>query len=63
MSCLTVYMANLMYGKDAPQGSFMERCEFVFAEIDKLLLAARNSGKLVVLLQMRWAEVSCLPIK
>lgn len=46
--CLTVYMANLMYGKDAPQGSFMERCEFVFAEIDKLLLAARNSGKLVV---------------
>lgn len=46
--CLTVYMANLMYGKGAPQGSFMERCEFVFAEIDKLLLAARNSGKLVV---------------
>lgn len=46
--CLTVYMANLMYGKEAPQGSFTERCEAVFAEIDKLLLAARSSGKLVV---------------
>ena len=46
--CLTVYMANLMYGKNAPQGTFAERCDYVFAEIDKLLQAAKACGKLVV---------------
>jgi adenosylcobinamide kinase/adenosylcobinamide-phosphate guanylyltransferase len=46
--CLTVYMANLFYGKNAPEGEFLERCEYVFAEIDRLLAAARASGKLVV---------------
>lgn len=46
--CLTIYMANLFYGKDAPQGDFLERCEVVFAQIDKLLAAAQNCGKIVV---------------
>ena len=34
--CLTVYMCNLLYGKDAPEGEFLE------------LAAARNCGKIVV---------------
>lgn len=46
--CLTMYMCNLLFGKDAPQGSFLERCEYVYAEIDKLLAAARECGRLVV---------------
>ena len=32
--CLTVYMCNLLYGKDAPEGEFLERCQVVFDEID-----------------------------
>lgn len=47
--CLTVYMSNLLYGQEAPQGSFLERCEYVYAEIDKLLAAAKGCGKLVVI--------------
>ncbi len=46
--CLTVYMANLMYGKGAPEGEFLARCEYVLGEIDKLLAAAKNTGKTVV---------------
>lgn len=46
--CLTIYMCNLFYGKNAPEGEFLERCEYVFAEIDKLIAAARASGKRVV---------------
>ncbi len=46
--CLTVYMANLMYGQDAPEGEFLERCNYVLAEVDKLLEAARATGKTVV---------------
>ncbi len=46
--CLTLYMSNQMYGETAIEGSFPERCEFVLAEIDKVLNAARNCGKLVV---------------
>ena len=46
--CLTVYMCNLLYGKDAPDGEFLERCQVVFDEIDKVLAAARNCGKIVV---------------
>lgn len=46
--CLTIYMCNLFYGKEAPEGSFLERCDYVFAEIDKLLAAARTCGKLIV---------------
>lgn len=46
--CLTIYMCNLFYGKEAPKGSFLERCEFVFGEIDKLLAAAKACGKRVV---------------
>lgn len=46
--CLTIYMANLLYGKNAPEGEFLERCDVVLAEIDKLLAAARACGKIVV---------------
>lgn len=46
--CLTIYMCNLFYGKEAQKGSFLERCDFVFSEIDKLLAAARACGKRVV---------------
>lgn len=46
--CLTIYMANLLYGKNAPHGEFLERCDTVLAEIDKLLAAARACGKIVV---------------
>lgn len=54
--CLTIYMANLLYGKQAPQGEFLERCEVVLAEIDRLLAAARSCGKLVVFVTN---EVGC----
>ena len=37
-----------MFGKVAIEGTFEERCNFVFNEIDKVLEAARNCGKLVV---------------
>ena len=48
--CLTIYMCNLLYGKNAPamDRPFLERCNYVFAEIDKLLQAAKACGKLVV---------------
>ncbi|MCD8199017.1 MAG: bifunctional adenosylcobinamide kinase/adenosylcobinamide-phosphate guanylyltransferase [Phascolarctobacterium sp.] len=46
--CLTIYMANLMYGKEAKQGSFTERSNFILAEIDKLVAAAKACGKLTV---------------
>lgn len=46
--CLTIYMSNLFYGKEAPQGEFLQRCDVVLAEIDKLLAAARACGKRVV---------------
>lgn len=46
--CLTIYMANLLYGKNAPQGEFLERCDAVLTEIDKVLAAARACGKIVV---------------
>lgn len=54
--CLTIYMCNLFYGKEAPEGTFLERCDFVFAEIDKLLEAARACGKRVVFVSN---EVGC----
>ena len=49
--CLTIYMANLFYGKNAPDPDkvdFLHRCEYVYGEIDKLLAAARECGKIVV---------------
>lgn len=49
--CLTIYMANLFYGKGSPDPEkvdFLQRCEYVYGEIDKLLKAARESGKIVV---------------
>ncbi len=46
--CLTIYMSNLFYGKEAPQGEFLQRCDVVLAEIDKLLAAAQACGKRVV---------------
>ena len=45
--CLTLYLSNLMYGKDAPD-NFEEKCLYVKNEIDKLLLAARKTNKTVV---------------
>ncbi len=46
--CMTLYMTNQMYGKAAIEGSFEERCAFVLGEVDKVLEAARNCGKIVV---------------
>ena len=49
--CLTIYMANLFYGKNAPDPAevdFLGRCEYVYGKIDKLLAAARACGKIVV---------------
>lgn len=48
--CLTIYMCNLFYGKEAPsyERPFLERCDYVFAQIDKMLEAAKACGKLVV---------------
>lgn len=46
--CLTIYMANLMYGKNTPQGDFKTKCAYVLEEIDKLIEAAKKCGKLVV---------------
>ena len=49
--CLTIYMANLLYGKNAPDPDkvdCVQRCEYVYGEIDKLLAAARDCGKIVV---------------
>ena len=49
--CLTIYMANLFYGKNAPDPDkvdFLHRCEYVYGEIDKLLAAAHDCGKIVV---------------
>lgn len=46
--CLTVYMCNMLYGKDVPEGSWPERCDAVLKRIDRLIEAAANCGKLVV---------------
>ncbi|MDO4179258.1 MAG: bifunctional adenosylcobinamide kinase/adenosylcobinamide-phosphate guanylyltransferase [Phascolarctobacterium sp.] len=46
--CLTMYMNNLFYGKEAIEGAFLERCEAVYEKIDVMLKAARESGKIVV---------------
>lgn len=46
--CLTLYMSNLLYGKNAPEGTTEQKAQAVKAEIGKLLYAARQSGKTVV---------------
>ena len=46
--CLTLYMSNMLYGKEAPEGDFVHRCQVVLAKIDKVLQAARACGKIVV---------------
>lgn len=46
--CLTIYMSNLLYGKEAPEGEFLHRCEIILADIEKVLKAARKCGKIVV---------------
>ena len=61
--CLTVYMCNLLYGKDAPEGEFLERCQVVFDEIDKVLAAARNCGKIVVFVTNEVAAALCRIIR
>ena len=45
--CLTLYLSNLMYGKNAPD-TFEEKCLYVKNEVDKLLLAAKKTEKTVV---------------
>lgn len=54
--CLTIYMCNLFYGKNAPEGEFLERCAVVLQQIDALIEAARKSGKIVVFVTN---EVGC----
>lgn len=44
--CLTLYLSNLMYGKDAPE-TFDEKCDYVKKEISKLLDAAKKTNKLI----------------
>lgn len=46
--CLTLYMSNLLYGKNAPEGTTEQKAQAVKAEIGKLLAAAYRSGKTVV---------------
>ena len=46
--CLTMYMTNLFYGKTAIEGDFLTRCQAVYEHIDRMLEAARKSGKIVV---------------
>ncbi len=46
--CLTLYMSNLLYGKNAPGGTTEQKAQAVKAEIGKLLAVARQSGKTVV---------------
>ena len=45
--CLTLYLSNLMYGKNAPD-TFEEKCLYVRNEVDKLLQAAKKTNKTVV---------------
>jgi len=45
--CITLYLSNLMYGKNAPE-SFEEKCLYVKNEIEKLLLFAKKTNKIVV---------------
>ena len=46
--CLTLYMSNLLYGKNAPQGTTEEKAQVVKAEIAKLIEAAEAGGKITV---------------
>ena len=45
--CLTLYLSNLMYGKNAPN-SFEDKCVYVKNEVDKLITAALSTNKTVV---------------
>lgn len=46
--CLTLYMSNLLYGQNAPQGTTEEKAQVVKAEIAKLIEAAEAGGKITV---------------
>ena len=46
--CLTLYMSNLLYGKNAPQGTTEEKAQVVKTEIAKLIEAAEAGGKITV---------------
>ena len=46
--CLTLYMSNLLYGKNAPQGTKEEKAQVVKTEIAKLIEAAEAGGKITV---------------
>lgn len=45
--CLTIYVSNLMYGKNAKE-DFNAKYDYVYAEITKLLKAARTINKPVI---------------
>jgi adenosylcobinamide kinase/adenosylcobinamide-phosphate guanylyltransferase len=45
---LTVYISNLIYGKDALQGTTEAKAPQVRAKIEKILAAAKKTGKTVV---------------
>ncbi len=46
--CLTLYMSNLLYGKNAPEGTTEQKAQVVKAEIAKLIETAGACGKTVV---------------
>ena len=45
---ITIYLSNMLYGKDAPQGTTAEKGAYVRERIGKLLDAAAQCGKTVV---------------
>ncbi len=45
---ITIYLCNILYGKDAPEGSTVEKASFVKERIGALLDAAAKCGKTVV---------------
>ena len=46
--CLTIYLSNMLYGKQPLTGTTADKGVAVFAEMEKLLAAAKESGKTVV---------------
>lgn len=45
--CITLYLSNLLYGKQAPQ-DFKEKVTYVNKKIDELLTSAKATGRVVV---------------
>ena len=45
---ITIYLSNMLYGNNAPQGTTAEKADVVRNRIQRLLDAARTCGKTVV---------------